>query len=234
MLWDDDYFYFGADMEEPQVWGTLTEWNSVICRDNDFEIFIDPDGDCERYMEFEINPLNAIWDLYLPKAYNKGGKADHAWDFVGIRHAVQVDGTLNCADDVDGGWTVEVAIPWASMAEYAGTDCPPKAGDAWRVNFSRVEWEFDYHKGGYLRREGPPCDNWVWSPQGVVNMHVPEMWGYVDFSDLASRFSRRLKLLLNRGFKQPTHPVLAPRRALRCCSNCNRSRGQHQRIRRSC
>ncbi len=70
------------------------------------------------------------------------------------------------------------------------------------MNFSRVEWEFDYHKGGYLRREGPPCDNWVWSPQGVVNMHVPEMWGYVDFSDVASRFSRRLKLLLNRGLKR--------------------------------
>ena len=27
-----------------------------------------------------------------------------------------------------------------------------------------------------------PEDNWVWSPQGVVNMHYPEMWGYVQFS----------------------------------------------------
>ena len=24
--------------------------------------------------------------------------------------------------------------------------------------------------------------NWVWSPQGVVNMHEPEKWGYVYFS----------------------------------------------------
>jgi hypothetical protein len=77
------------------------------------------------------------------------------------------------------------------MAEYAGTDCPPGAGDAWRVNFSRVEYEFDYHKGGYLRREGIPCDNWVWSPQGEINMHIPEMWGYVDFSDtIAGRQAR--------------------------------------------
>ena len=169
----------------------LTERDSVICRDNDFEIFLDPDGDAEHYMEFEINPLNAVWDLYLPKAYNKGGKADHSWDFDGIRHAVQVDGTVNCADDVDRGWTVEVAIPWTAMAEHAGTDCPPKPGDDWRVNFSRVEWEFDYHKGGYLRREGPPCDNWVWSPQGAVNMHIPEMWGTVGFSDtIAGRQDR--------------------------------------------
>ncbi|MEC9378090.1 MAG: carbohydrate-binding family 9-like protein [Candidatus Latescibacterota bacterium] len=183
MLWDDEFFYFAADMEEPHVWGTLTKRDSVICNDNDFEIFLDPDGDGEHYMEFEINPLNAVWDLYLPNAYNKGGKADHAWDFVGIRHAVQIDGTVNCADDEDRGWTVEVAIPWTAMSEYAGCDCPPKGGDAWRVNFSRVEWEWDYHQGGYLRREGVPCDNWVWSPQGEINMHIPEMWGFVEFSD---------------------------------------------------
>ena len=183
MLWDDDYLYFGADLEEPHVWGTLTERDSVICHDNDFEIFIDPDGDGERYMEFEINPLNAVWDLFLPKAYNKGGKADWTWDFVGIRHAIQVDGTLNWSEDVDRGWTVEVAIPWSSMAEHAGTDCPPRPGDQWRVNFSRVEYEFEKDKGGYVRKQGIPCDNWVWSPQGAINMHIPEMWGFVQFSE---------------------------------------------------
>ena len=87
MLWDDDYFYFGADMEEPHVWGTLTKRDSVICNDNDFEIFIDPDDDGEHYMEFEINPLNVAWDLYLPKQYNRGGKADWGFDFEGIKHA---------------------------------------------------------------------------------------------------------------------------------------------------
>ncbi|MDB5152684.1 MAG: hypothetical protein JWR54_1435, partial [Mucilaginibacter sp.] len=27
-----------------------------------------------------------------------------------------------------------------------------------------------------------PEHNWVWSPQGVVNMHYPERWGYLQFS----------------------------------------------------
>ena len=184
MLWDETYFYFAADMEEPHVWGTLTARDSVICLDNDFEIFVDPDDDGRDYMEFEINPLNVVWDLYLPKQYNKGGQADHGFDFDGIKHAVQIDGTLNCPVDTDRGWSVEVAIPWTSMSGYAGTDCPPKAGDRWRVNFSRVEWEFDEYKGGYLKREGTPCDNWTWSPQGVINMHEPDMWGYVQFSDI--------------------------------------------------
>ena len=29
-------------------------------------------------------------------------------------------------------------------------------------------------------------DNWVWSPQGVIDMHRPERWGYVQFSTAAT------------------------------------------------
>jgi hypothetical protein len=31
-----------------------------------------------------------------------------------------------------------------------------------------------------------PEHNWVWSPQGAVNMHMPERWGYVQFSSAAA------------------------------------------------
>jgi hypothetical protein len=30
MLWDDEYFYVAAEMEEPHVWATLTRHDSVI------------------------------------------------------------------------------------------------------------------------------------------------------------------------------------------------------------
>ena len=58
MLWDDRYFYIAAELEEPHVWATLTKHDSVIFQDNDFEVFIDPDGDNHDYAEFEINALN--------------------------------------------------------------------------------------------------------------------------------------------------------------------------------
>src|SRR5690606_29946519 len=54
--WDESYLYIGARMEEPHVWGSLTEKNSVIFQDNDFEVFIDPDGDHHNYYELEVNP----------------------------------------------------------------------------------------------------------------------------------------------------------------------------------
>ena len=65
MLWVDGYPNVGADLEEPHVWATLDTTRLVIFQDNDFEIFIDPDGDKHEYYEIEINALNTDWDLLL-------------------------------------------------------------------------------------------------------------------------------------------------------------------------
>src|ERR1700704_2897192 len=37
MLWDDESFYVGAEMQEPHLWATLTRHDSVIFQDHDFE-----------------------------------------------------------------------------------------------------------------------------------------------------------------------------------------------------
>ena len=177
MLWDDRYLYVAADMEEPDVWATLKEHDSVIFRDNDFEVFLDPGGKGIEYFEFEINALNTGWDLYLAKPYRKGGKADNGWEIPGLKTAVQVLGTLNRPEDRDRGWTVEIAFPWEAFRGRAQANFPPRAGDVWRVNFSRVEWRSRPDVRAKTEKE----DNWVWSPQGVVDMHRPEHWGFLRF-----------------------------------------------------
>jgi len=182
MLWDDEYFYVAAEMEEPHVWATLTQHDSVIFHDNDFEVFIDPNGDRLEYYEFEINALNTGWDLFLPKPYKDGGKARNEWEIPGLKTAVHVRGSLNDPRDRDRGWSVEIAFPWKALAEYAHQPAPPREGDEWRVNFSRVEWRHEVVGGKYLKIAGRKEDNWVWSPQGVINMHIPEKWGIVRFT----------------------------------------------------
>jgi hypothetical protein len=181
MLWDDRFFYIAADLREPHIWATLTEHDSVIFHDNDFEVFIDPNSDSHEYFEFEINALNTGWDLFLPKPYKDGGKADNGWEIPGLQTAVAIDGTLNNWRDTDRAWTVEIAIPWSAFKRSTGTQLPPSAGDQWRVNFSRVEWQHEIADGKYRRVPGTKEDNWVWSPQFQINMHLPEMWGYVQF-----------------------------------------------------
>lgn len=183
MLWDDTYLYVGAELEEPRIWATLTEHDSVIFQDPDFEIFIDADGDNHEYYEIEINAFGTEWDLRLPKPYRDGGPALNEWEIPGLRVATHVDGTINDPSDTDRGWTAEIAFPWDALAEFAGRPCPPRPGDQWRIDFSRVEWDVTIEDGRYVKVRGKPEDNWVWSPQGVIDMHRPETWGYVQFSD---------------------------------------------------
>ncbi len=186
MLWDDEYFYVAAELEEPHVWATLTQHDSYIFHDdNDFEVFIDPDGDSHHYCEFEINARNTGWDLLLTRPYKDGGRAIDSWEMPGFKSAVHVDGTLNDPRDTDRGWTIEMAFPWKVLTELAASKNPPGDGDQWRINFSRVNWRHEIVNGAYRRAPGTKEDNWVWSPQGVVNMHRPETWGYVQFSAAA-------------------------------------------------
>ncbi|MEO5799776.1 MAG: carbohydrate-binding family 9-like protein [Gemmatimonadales bacterium] len=186
LAWDDRFLYVAAAMDEPDVWGTLTQRDAVIYHDNDIELFVDPDGDGLRYFELELNALNTPWDLFLAKPYRDGGLGDNSWDIIGLRSAVNVEGTLNQPGDRDSGWTVEVAIPWQAFSDSGRTRVPPKRGDRWRINFSRVEWDADMVNGSYVKRAFPadvrhPEHNWVWSPQGEINMHAPERWGVVTF-----------------------------------------------------
>ncbi len=185
MLWDDDFLYVSAHLAEPHVWGDSTERNTVVFYDNDFEVFLDPDGDNHGYYEFEMNALNTIWELTLEKPYKDGGPARDPTNLPGLRSAVFVDGTLNAAHDEDRGWSVEIAFPWKALASYnPGRATPPAPGDYWRVGFSRVEWQHEITPGGdYRKIPGLREANWVWSPQGIIDMHRPERWGFVLFTD---------------------------------------------------
>lgn len=197
MLWDDTYFYVAVEMVEPHVWGTILFHDQIVCSENDIEIFLDPNADSHQYYEIEVSPTNVVWDLFLRQPYKDGGgstaSADHTWDVKGIRTAVAVDGTLNDPRDTDRGWTWEAAIPWSELAPYAHKPSPPRPGDTWRVNFSRQEVTHevitsdrttpDISNNAYrLQQKDMVIDNWVWSPHGIINMHTPEMFGYVQFS----------------------------------------------------
>jgi len=168
VLYDATNLYIAAELDEPDVKATLTQHDSIIFHDNDFEVFLKPPLADPGYFEFEINALNTSWDLFLNKPYSKGGRPDNSWAIPGLQSAVNVQGTLNNPTDTDHAWTVEIAIPWRSFTTRLPTSVPTPGSD-WRINFSRVEWT----------PGNPREDNWVWTPQGVINMHVPDRWGYL-------------------------------------------------------
>jgi len=183
LLWDSKGLYIAAELEEPHVWASLTERDAVIFHDNDFEVFIDPDGDTHDYYELELNALGTLWDLLLIKPYrDRQQVAVNAWDIRDIEYGVEIEGTLNDPGDQDSKWTMEMLLPWKVLQECAHKAVPPLEGDFWRINFSRVQWETEVIESKYVKVPNKPESNWVWSPQGLIAMHYPERWGYVFFT----------------------------------------------------
>ena len=168
MLWDDENLYVSAVLEEPDVKAGVSKRDDIVYHDNDFEVFLNPYGDSRLYYELEVNALGTVMDLLMEKPYSQGGTYIMTWDFPGLEIAVRVDGTLNRSGDTDKGWTVEMKIPMAGLSR-GGDD--PRKNKEWKANFSRVEW---------LTK---PEENWVWSPTGVVDIHIPDRWGTIRFVD---------------------------------------------------
>lgn len=187
MVYDDDCLYIAAELKEDHIWGYLRQKDTIVYYDNDFEVFIDPDGDAHNYYEIETNVLNTIFDLFLQRPYRDGGAVIFHWDCEQLKTKSKIYGTLNDPSDTDRMWTVEMAIPQKSLRfEFRN---PMVAGNYWRINFSRVEWESEYKNNRYQRATDEngkfkPEFNWVWSPQGLISMHMPERWGYLYFSPL--------------------------------------------------
>jgi len=210
MRWDEEYLYVGGFLEERQTWANLTVNNSIIFYDNDFEVFVDPDGSNRYYKELEFNALNINWNLLLVRAYLNGGPAvcnftvpDQCvesaiadgvpfWDIAPyLPSATYVSGKIN--DPITGTryWSIEIGIPLKQYVMYNRySSYPPKVNSYWRINFSRVEYHIYVHQTEngpvyWKNTTQPVLDNWVWQPTYVSppDIHLPETWGYVQFAD---------------------------------------------------
>jgi len=200
ILWDDEHLYVGFRLEEPDVTATLTERDSRIWLDDDVELFVaGPDA----YWELEVNAFNTVYEVLFGwdradtaeafagdpalqrehlraapfdgvdfRPHPRGSRTGYwGFDLPGLRTAVHVDGSLNDPGDVDRGWSVEIAVPWAGLAPLAaGRALPPADGDEWRVALCRFNTRRRDDSGG-----------WSWSPHGVWDSHVPELFPIVRF-----------------------------------------------------
>lgn len=189
LLWDDNFLYVAAELEEDNLWATMTERNDPLYLDNAFELFADPNGDTHNYVEFEINALGTIWDLFLTKPYRDGAQTLSNWNLLNYKSAVSLDGDLNNPENQDTKWTAEVALPLDALLEVAPGNSSITAGDQWRMNFARAQRRLEVVDGAYQPVVNPDNgrpyrpDFYTWSPQGLNDIHYPEMWGIVQFSD---------------------------------------------------
>ncbi len=200
ICWDKENLYIGARLDGDEIWGTILEHDRVMYYDNDFEVFIDPSSSTHNYMELEMNALNTVWDLMLTQPYRDGGRSVTGWDIKGLQTAVYVNGEVNNPSADNTYWSVEIKIPFKSLMETYNREenspdlercypcrTAPKTGEFWRINFSRVQWtvakENGYRKVLDENGKWLPEDNWVWAPTGIIDIHYPEFWSFVFFTE---------------------------------------------------
>jgi hypothetical protein len=167
LLWDDDNLYVAFQSEDQNVSGKFSKDDEPLYTSNVVEIFVNPSGDSSRYDEIEVAPTNALFDASFTGGPRKG--MDLAWASH-ARHAVHVDGTLNDPSDTDRGWTVELAIPFASLT---GMDKPrPARGDRWKFNLYRL-------------RQGPgqPGEGQAYSPPMRGDFHALDRFATLRFAE---------------------------------------------------
>lgn len=137
------------------------------------------------------------FDVHQPNAYTFGGDYDRSgatfwkgthprgirWAFTGfqlpgLQTAVQVQGTLNDNRDIDKGWSLEIAIPWSSLALLAnGRALPPAHGDVWAMFLGRFQ---KLMAGG---KEVTPHPAMSLTSHGIYDTHFPDKWSRILFAE---------------------------------------------------
>ncbi len=129
LLWDDDYLYFVAEMDDGAIVVSSQQDDERLWWGDVFELFFKPHGDGRGYYEFQVNPANARLDMYLPHrardAYERW-RAAQAFDW---ETAVQLTAA---------GWVVEGRIPWSDFAPTGGA---AQRGDVWRFALARYDYD---------------------------------------------------------------------------------------------
>lgn len=128
VCYDDDKIYFGIHMSEDRpdaMQATANQRDGGVHMDDSFELLLDTYCDRRNAYYFMSNLLGTRLD---GRIIDDGRNIDENWD---AHWEVK-------AQRVDGGWEMEMAIPFAEL------NYPGKPEQVWGINFWRIErphWE---------------------------------------------------------------------------------------------
>src|SRR5947209_9409638 len=141
LLWDREYLYFFADMEDADLYADVKEHNGMTWENDVFELFFKPADDRPGYYEFQVNAAGTIFDLFIPRRGSGGYRRYKDDTKFHVEAKVVLRGTLNKWTDRDEGWSVEGRIPWKDFLRTGGR---PAAGEQWKFALCRYDYSVDF------------------------------------------------------------------------------------------
>src|ERR1700722_12242686 len=94
LLWDNQYLYFCAEMEDLDLFAIEREANGETWEDDAFTLFLKPSEKGRAYYEFQVNARNTPLELYLPSRGAGGYRRFSLEGALGMESAVKLRGTL--------------------------------------------------------------------------------------------------------------------------------------------
>jgi len=207
MLWDDTCLYVGFWVEEPNLRATYTRRDSMICEENDVELFI---AGRDAYYEFELNALGTIMERFYvwQNAYVEAGYARiPEFDLLGTGLVDTLGGRwsgfhhprgrrwafrewdlpgLRWAVQVDGTLNDDSDLDRGWTAEIAF----PWQGLRHLTDGRSLPprngdtWRLDVSRFEWLEQGGRRvCPGWAWSSHGAYDSHIPDRFTYIHLSD---------------------------------------------------
>jgi hypothetical protein len=169
LLWDDEHLYAGFAVADDDIRATHTRRDAPLWEEEVVELFLDPWGAEQIYVELEVSPANVVFDALVVNRAREGEtrrdlEALTSWDCAGLRSAVRVDGIVN-GGPVSRGWSVELAVPIRRLAPRV----LPAPGVEWRFNAYRIDRS---PRGDELQ---------AFSPIGRPDFHLPARFAILQF-----------------------------------------------------
>ncbi|WP_428233058.1 sugar-binding protein [Flavobacterium sp.] len=135
LSWNDENLYIAYHAADTKIVGSAQKKDSPIFSTDDLvEIFIDPDGDGQNYIEIGVNAFSSNYDLLLKCiSPNCGGwNTSMAFDITGLETVSKI---------TPEGFNTEIKIPFSSLEGIKnGHFFKPKAGTKWRGNTFRIDY----------------------------------------------------------------------------------------------
>lgn len=166
LLRDAQFLYVGYECEDEDITATHVNRDDPTYLDDCVEFFLRPQENSNQYFGLEMNARGVLYDYF----YDFPNKHDKTPDLAGVQLQTHLRGTLNQGADRDQGWSLEVAIPWASLQKLVPQ--PPRKNEQWRVQFNR--WDGTEAKG---RRLSMWCSSELEKP----SPHNPARFGRLVF-----------------------------------------------------
>jgi glucose/arabinose dehydrogenase len=141
LLWDREYLYFYAEMEDTDLYADVKEENGQTWDNDVFELFFKPAEDKLGYYEFQVNAAGTKLAMFLPSRGSGGYRRFRKDGTFHVQAKVHLDGTLNKWQDKDKGWSVEGRIPWTDFMRTGGRPAPD---ETWKFALCRYDYSVDF------------------------------------------------------------------------------------------